>query len=159
LDFPVIIKALLRQDPDVIMIGEIRDGPTAQLAIQAAQTGHLVLSTLHTRDARGALARLKSLGLDQEALESCLRSVSSQRLVRKLCFKCKNQIASDALSSCTYCKGSGHFGRVGIHEILSARHLFNPSIPFISMHEAGQHHIKEGAISLAALETEVCPCH
>lgn len=156
LDFPMIIKALLRQDPDVIMIGEIRDSATAVLAIQAAQTGHLVLSTLHTRNARGALARLKSLGIDQESLESCLRSISSQRLVRKLCSKCKGQITSDSSSICTDCGRLGYFGRIGVHEVLSAQHVFNPSLPFISMHEAGMHHFQAGLIDRVALENEVC---
>ena len=154
LDFSVIIKALLRQDPDVIMIGEIRDSTSAALAIQAAQTGHLVLSTLHTRNARGALARLKSLGVDQESLESCLRSVSSQRLVRKLCAQCKNRNADSTPHLCKNCKGIGYFGRIGIHEVLSDLHIFNPSLPFISMNEAGVHHIKTGLIDRAALEAE-----
>lgn len=156
LDFSTIIKALLRQDPDVIMIGEIRDSPTAALAIQAAQTGHLVLSTLHTRDARSALARLKSLGVDQESLESCLRSISSQRLVRKLCGQCKNSRVDSAPTLCLECKGNGYFGRIGVHEVLSSRHLFDESLQFISMAEAGAQHIQEGWIDAATLKAEVC---
>jgi len=158
LDFPTIIRALLRQDPDVIMIGEIRDSATAQLAIQAAQTGHLVLSTLHTRNARGALTRLKSLGLDQESLESCLRSVSSQRLVRKICQQCLNQSIEEA-SQCRVCKGTGHHGRIGVHEVLSATHLFNSSLTYPSMYEAGLQYVKAGLIQEVDLQTEVGTWH
>ena len=156
LDFSVIIRALLRQDPDVIMIGEIRDSATASLAIQAAQTGHLVLSTLHTRNARGALARLKNLGVDQESLESCLHSVSSQRLVRKLCQTCKGGVLDPLPNTCKYCKGSGYLGRIGIHEVLSGPDLFDPSSSFLSMRDAGMRHINEGLIDRAMLANEVC---
>ncbi|MBU3549777.1 GspE/PulE family protein [Polynucleobacter sp. MWH-Berg-3C6] len=154
LDFPTIIRALLRQDPDVIMIGEIRDSATAQLAIQAAQTGHLVLSTLHTRNARGAFNRLKSLGLGQEALESCLRSVSSQRLVRKICRLCLGRDFKESIK-CSSCKGSGYYGRIGVHEVLSAAHVFDLSFQYSTMYEAGLHHVKAGLIKEADLLTEV----
>ena len=154
LDFPTIIRALLRQDPDVIMIGEIRDSATAQLAIQAAQTGHLVLSTLHTRNARGALNRLKSLGLGQEALESCLRSISSQRLVRKICQQCLGKNAKES-NKCSDCKGSGCYGRIGVHEVLSTMHIFDSSIPSFTMYEAGLQYVKVGLIKEADLLTEV----
>jgi type IV pilus assembly protein PilB len=158
LDFPTIIRALLRQDPDVIMIGEIRDSATAQLAIQAAQTGHLVLSTLHTRNAYGAIPRLKNLGIDQESLESCLLSVSSQRLVRKTCLTCfgHHEIAK---AQCIHCKGSGHFGRIGVHEVLSKIHLFDAHASNISMRDAGLIHMQAGLINQAALDTEVGTWH
>ena len=159
LDFPVIIKALLRQDPDVIMIGEIRDSATAQLAIQAAQTGHLVLSTLHTRDARGALARLKNLGVDQDSLESTLLSVSSQRLLRKICSECSKKAIDTPSMNCSSCMGKGYLGRIGIHEVLSAKHLFNPSLPYLNMHEAGLHYVKTGAVDLTSLNHEVSTWH
>ena len=158
LDFPTIIRALLRQDPDVIMIGEIRDAATAQLAIQAAQTGHLVLSTLHTRNACGAIPRLKNLGIDQELLESCLLSVSSQRLVRKVCQQC---IEHDSINKdqCPSCKGSGYFGRIGVHEVISKTHLFTPSSSNISMRDAGLSHMQTGLINQAALDAEVGSWH
>ncbi len=158
LDFPTIIRALLRQDPDVIMIGEIRDSATAQLAIQAAQTGHLVLSTLHTRNARGALSRLKSLGLDQESLTSCLRSVSSQRLIRKICRHCVNRV-TDKSQKCLVCKGVGSYGRIGVHEVLSSKHLFDPSLNYSTMYEAGLQYVKEGLIKQIDLEAEVGTWH
>lgn len=158
LDFPTIIRALLRQDPDVIMIGEIRDSATAQLAIQAAQTGHLVLSTLHTRNARGALSRLKSLGLDQESLESSLRTVSSQRLIQKICQQCRAQAKHNTIP-CSACKGSGLHGRIGVHEVLSASHLFDPSLKHPTMQEAGLQHIKVGLIRERDLDAEVGTWH
>jgi type IV pilus assembly protein PilB len=158
LDFSTIIRALLRQDPDVIMIGEIRDSATAQIAIQAAQTGHLVLSTLHTRNARGALIRLKSLGLDQESLESCLRTVSSQRLIRKICRQCQGQ-AKHKVTPCAACKGSGRHGRIGVHEVLGVQHLFDSSLKPLTMHEAGLRYVKEGLIRESDLESEVGTWH
>ena len=158
LDFPTIIRALLRQDPDVIMIGEIRDAATAQLAIQAAQTGHLVLSTLHTRNASGAIPRLKNLGIDQESLESCLLSVSSQRLVRKICQQCTRHNMR-ARTDCSTCKGSAYHGRIGVHEVFSKADLFKPNVSPISMQEAGLSHIQAGLINQASLEAEVGTWH
>jgi type II secretory ATPase GspE/PulE/Tfp pilus assembly ATPase PilB-like protein len=156
LDFASIIRALLRQDPDVIMIGEIRDAATAQLAIQAAQTGHLVLSTLHTRNARGALSRLKSLGIDQESIDSCLRCVSSQRLIRTLCQHCLNE--SDQ-TTCKACKGSGYLGRMGVHEILNTTLLDDENIKGLDMHEAGMRHVKSGLINETSLASEIGTWH
>jgi type II secretory ATPase GspE/PulE/Tfp pilus assembly ATPase PilB-like protein len=156
LDFSIIIRALLRQDPDVIMIGEIRDTATAQLAIQASQTGHLVLSTLHTRNARGALTRLKSLGIDQESIDSCLLCVSSQRLIRSLCIHCQKE---KGCSSCNQCKGSGYFGRIGVHEVFSVTQLANQGACGLTMRVAGEHHIQAGLTDKASLLSEVGTWH
>lgn len=154
LDFSTIIRALLRQDPDVIMIGEIRDRASAELALQAAQTGHLVLSTLHTRNARGALARLQALGIDREAMESCVRSISSQRLVQRICTVCQNkQSATD--DSCKLCNGTGYFGRIGVHEVLSEQQLMTSNLQYLTMYEAGLHHVQQGWIERCTLDTEV----
>lgn len=155
LDFPTIIRALLRQDPDVIMIGEIRDSASAQLAIQAAQTGHLVLSTLHTRNAIGALARLKSLGIDQESIESCLRCVSSQRLIRKRCKECNSM---QIKTPCNLCKGSGYFGRIGVHEVLGSEQLF-ASAQALGIYSAGTQLLKSGLIDQISLDTELGTWH
>jgi type IV pilus assembly protein PilB len=155
LDFPTIIRALLRQDPDVIMIGEIRDSASAQLAIQAAQTGHLVLSTLHTRNAIGALSRLKSLGVDQESIESCLRCVSSQRLIRKLCNQCNLNLSK---APCKLCKGSGYFGRIGIHEVLGSKQLFE-SAQTLDIYSAGTQLLKSGLIDQISLDAELGSWH
>ncbi len=155
LDFPTIICALLRQDPDVIMIGEIRDRASAQLAIQAAQTGHLVLSTLHTRNAIGAISRLKSLGIDQESIESCLRCISSQRLVRRRCQECNQTLRKTA---CQFCKGSGYFGRLGVHEVLSSRHLLE-STPHLDLYSAGMQSVQLDLIDQHSLDSEVGTWH
>jgi type II secretory ATPase GspE/PulE/Tfp pilus assembly ATPase PilB-like protein len=155
LDFPTIIRALLRQDPDVIMIGEIRDSASAQLAIQAAQTGHLVLSTLHTRNALGAISRLRSLGVDQESIESCLRCSSSQRLIRKRCKQCN---PNSSKKSCELCKGSGYFGRIGVHEVLGSKHLFD-STQALDIHSAGMQLLKSGLIDQMSLDSELGTWH
>lgn len=154
LDFSTIIRALLRQDPDVIMIGEIRDKASAELAIQAAQTGHLVLSTLHTRNAKAALSRLHNLGIDQHALQSCIRSISSQRLVRKNCPHCCVKGVSQE-SICKTCNGSGYFGRLGVHEVLDTASIFNSDLNYPSMYDAGINHVERGWIKREALEAEV----
>jgi type II secretory ATPase GspE/PulE/Tfp pilus assembly ATPase PilB-like protein len=155
LDFPTIIRALLRQDPDVIMIGEIRDTASAQLAIQAAQTGHLVLSTLHTRNAIAAISRLKSLGVDQESIESCLRCISSQRLIRKRCEKCSQSIKK---TTCHLCKDSGYFGRVGVHEVLGSKQLLESNCP-LDIYTAGMQSVRAGLIDQLSLDSELGSWH
>lgn len=114
-DFLVVLKALLRQDPDIILIGEIRDFQTAQIALQAAQTGHLVFASLHTNNAIGAVDRLINLGCDRELIASCLHLVSAQRLIRKICTICHGQTAN----TCSECNNTGYAGRVAIHELFS----------------------------------------
>jgi general secretion pathway protein E len=111
LDFARALRAILRQDPDIIMIGEIRDFETAQIAIQASLTGHLVLATLHTNDAASAVTRLGDMGIEPFLLSSCLLGVLAQRLVRKLCTSCAGQ-------GCEACGHSGYSGRTGIFELL-----------------------------------------
>ena len=114
------IRALLRQDPDIIMIGEIRDQETAEMAIQAALTGHLVLSTLHTNDAPGAISRLQELGIAHYLIKATLLGVMAQRLVRLLCPDCK-RVAGDAHEAigCAQCRHSGYQGRAGVYEIMT----------------------------------------
>jgi general secretion pathway protein E len=138
------VRALMRQDPDIIMIGEIRDLETAEMAVQAALTGHLVLSTLHTNDAPSAVTRLLELGVAPYLLNATLNGVMAQRLLRTLCPHCKqpvelnraeDQAAWDALVSpfkstrpaqvykpvgCLECRMTGFMGRVGIYETLVA---------------------------------------
>jgi len=131
------LRAILRQDPDVVMVGEIRDRETAEIAVQASLTGHLVLSTLHTNTAIGAITRLKDMGIEPFLLSSSLIAVMSQRLVRLLCVKCKETAelnpaerellrlgpAEEHLSvchakGCESCKYTGYRGRSGIYEII-----------------------------------------
>ena len=120
LDFAKALRAILRQDPDVIMIGEIRDFETAQIAIQASLTGHLVLATLHTNDAVSAVTRLTDMGVEPFLLSSSLLGVLAQRLVRKLCPQCKRQDGEGRWQpvGCAHCNQSGYKGRTGIYELL-----------------------------------------
>jgi general secretion pathway protein E len=113
LTFAKSLRAILRQDPDVIMIGEIRDFETAQIAIQASLTGHLVLATLHTNDAASAVTRLIDMGIEPFLLSSSLLGVLAQRLVRKLCPACHGQACAD-------CSQSGYQGRTGVFELMVA---------------------------------------
>jgi general secretion pathway protein E len=113
LTFAKALRAILRQDPDVIMIGEIRDFETAQIAIQASLTGHLVLATLHTNDAASAVTRLIDMGVEPFLLSSSLLGTLAQRLVRKLCLSCHGQ-------GCGECGHSGYQGRTGVFELLVA---------------------------------------
>ncbi|MGH8451679.1 GspE/PulE family protein [Pseudomonas sp.] len=122
LTFASGIRALLRQDPDIIMIGEIRDQETAEMAIQAALTGHLVLSTLHTNDAPSAISRLQELGIAHYLIKATLIGVMAQRLVRLLCPHCKRVVhaqenAHEAVG-CSECRDSGYLGRAGLYEIM-----------------------------------------
>jgi general secretion pathway protein E len=128
LTFAKALRAILRQDPDVIMIGEIRDFETAQIAIQASLTGHLVLATLHTNDAASAVTRLTDMGVEPFLLSSSLLGVLAQRLVRKLCKHCNPATtptnvatAANAPSTsmgCAECGHTGYLGRTGVFELL-----------------------------------------
>ena len=146
--FARALRAILRQDPDVVMIGEIRDLETAQIAVQASLTGHLVLATLHTNDAPGAVTRLVDMGIEPYLLASTLNGVLAQRLVRKLCAECKAPYEPDAAArtifgnasperlyravGCGACNFSGYKGRTGIYELLTAddalRHLVHDTV-------------------------------
>jgi general secretion pathway protein E len=125
LSFAKALRAILRQDPDVIMIGEIRDFETAQIAIQASLTGHLVLATLHTNDASSAVTRLTDMGVEPFLLSSSLLGVLAQRLVRKLCTQCKlaapphkKMPTEPRPVGCGHCGQTGYWGRTGIFELL-----------------------------------------
>jgi general secretion pathway protein E len=169
LGFAEGVRALMRQDPDIIMVGEIRDLETAEMAVQAALTGHLVLSTLHTNDAPSAIARLLELGVPAYLLNATLNGVMAQRLVRTLCPHCKqpmemnrteDQDAWNALVSpwkskhparlykpvgCLECRMTGYMGRVGIYEVLlctqGMKSLVNQSADLAALREQG---FKEG---------------
>lgn len=138
LTFAVALRAFLRQDPDVIMVGEIRDDETADVAVKAAQTGHLVLSTLHTNDAPAAIARLIDIGVEPYNLAAALRMVTAQRLVRRLCVACRTPSPHSAAAlraagfadaqldgwqpysaaGCAKCHGIGYRGRIGVHQVM-----------------------------------------
>lgn len=130
------LRAILRQDPDVVMVGEIRDMETAEMAIQASLTGHLVLSTVHTNSAVAAITRLRDMGVEPFLLASTVKGILAQRLVRKLCSNCKVPVADDTLlreqlgvsaakqvhfcepQGCKSCGGKGYSGRIGVYELV-----------------------------------------
>jgi general secretion pathway protein E len=132
--FAAGLRAILRQDPDVVMVGEIRDVETAQVAVQASLTGHLVLSTVHTNDALGAVTRLRDMGVEPFLLASTLRVILAQRLVRRLCAACRRPEPADAATarlvgvhlghvlyrpgSCPECSHTGFTGRIGVYEVV-----------------------------------------
>ena len=134
-EFSTALRSLLRQDPDIIMVGEIRDQATANIAVQAALTGHLVLSTLHTNDAPGAVVRLLDLGVAPYLVSASLIAVLAQRLVRKICLNCKTEYEPSASIKkvveknngkierfyrgvgCKKCRNTGYAGRIAIHEL------------------------------------------
>jgi general secretion pathway protein E len=122
LTFAKALRAILRQDPDVIMIGEIRDYETAQIAIQASLTGHLVLATVHTNDAPSTVSRLIDMGVEPFLLSSSLLGVLAQRLVRKLCVHCKRVDARGRYHpvGCAECSQTGYKGRTGVYELMVA---------------------------------------
>ena len=171
LNFATTLRAFLRQDPDVLMVGEIRDHETADMAIKASQTGHLVLSTLHTQDAPSALVRLRNMGMTTYNLASSISLISAQRLVRCLCRHCKvpvvvsssllkdlgwqfSEVNSNralhfySAQGCAQCH-KGYWGRIGIFQLI----LISPSLQHLILQDAGRNAFaaqaeKEGVISL-----------
>ena len=159
LTFASALRSILRQDPDIIMVGEIRDSQTADIAIKAALTGHLVLSTLHTTDAAGSIVRLLNMGIEGFLIASSVIMVGAQRLVRKLCPDCKEpyELGQDlkkkmALTqaeklvfyrpkACKACNGTGYSGRIGIIEVL----VLTPAIKELIMKKASEAEIKIAA--------------
>jgi len=136
LSFAKALRAILRQDPDVIMIGEIRDYETAQIAIQASLTGHLVLATLHTNDAASAVTRLTDMGVEPFLLSSSLLGVLAQRLVRKLCSTCAGK-------GCGECGQTGYQGRTGVFELM----LANEKVRMLIHNRASEAEIREAALA------------
>lgn len=159
------LRSILRQDPDIVMVGEIRDSETAEIAFQAAQTGHLVLSTLHTNDAPSAVTRLMDLGIQPFLISSALLAVVGQRLVRKICPNCKAEDPSaaaliDKLPSyitrdrkitpwkgkgCESCQYNGYTGRIGIYEIMNmTRYLKDLLLPGVASQAIARGAAREG---------------
>jgi len=145
LDFASGVRALLRQDPDIIMVGEIRDLETAQVAIQAALTGHLVLSSLHTDDACGAIGRLLELGVAHYLIKATLVGVVAQRLVRTLCTACKTTAGA---TGCRECRQTGYRGRTGVYEVLELndrlRELIGPACDVLELRRQARSEGMEG---------------
>ncbi|MCK5081646.1 MAG: Flp pilus assembly complex ATPase component TadA [Candidatus Omnitrophica bacterium] len=163
LTFASALRAFLRQDPDVLMLGEIRDTETAEIAVEAALTGHLMISTLHTNDAAGTVSRLIDMEIEPFLLSSALLGVCAQRLLRRVCANCKKEYKLTAKElkemevtykfekdpttfskgeGCSVCSGTGYKGRLGIHEILT----LNDELKTLIMKKATASEIKEAAI-------------
>jgi general secretion pathway protein E len=161
-DFAAGVRTLLRQDPDIIMVGEVRDRDTGDMAVQAALTGHLVLSTLHTNDAPTAVTRLLDLGIPAYLINSTLLGVMAQRLVRTLCPHCKEPVdppddatwaaitapwrgekptQTMAARGCLECRMTGYLGRIGLYEIM----LMTPAVRRLMTQEADDRAIREQA--------------
>ncbi|HPZ08914.1 MAG TPA: type IV-A pilus assembly ATPase PilB [Candidatus Eremiobacteraeota bacterium] len=168
LHFSTALRSFLRQDPDIIMVGEIRDQETAQIAIESALTGHLVLSTLHTNDAPGAITRLIDMGIEPFLVASALVGVIAQRLVRRICPNCRESytppeeaVAKFGLNladtnivfyhgrGCEHCKGTGYKGRSGIYEMMTINENVRPLIlrnaPTVEVKDAA---IENGMVTL-----------
>lgn len=137
LDFSRLLRSFLRQDPDIIMLGEIRDEESAAMALRAAQTGHLVLSTLHTNDAISAISRLQQLGIQQHEIESSLLLVIAQRLVRKRCQKC-GHFQEDSCDC-----HQGYRGRIGVYQFLHWQQE-GYQTDFACLRESGLEKVKQG---------------
>ncbi len=169
LDFAAGVRALMRQDPDIIMVGEIRDLETAEMAIQAALTGHLVLSTLHTNDAPSAITRLLDIGVPAYLIKSTVLGIMAQRLVRVLCPHCKEKIPLDASAwqqlvtpwkvappehmyrpvGCLECRNTGYRGRQGVYEILTLSEAVQPLVePHADIRRIRLTSMKEGMRTL-----------
>jgi type IV pilus assembly protein PilB len=166
LTFASALRAFLRQDPDVIMVGEVRDQETAQICLRAALTGHMVLSTLHTNDALAAVNRMVDMGVERFLLASALRLVEAQRLVRRLCEKCKEGYKMDAETSakwhldpqadyfrpkgCEVCRSTGYKGRVGLFEAIRVtpklRDMIAAGVPLPELRKESQ---KQGMMLLS----------
>ncbi|MDZ5255061.1 GspE/PulE family protein [Clostridium sp. LIBA-8841] len=160
LTFATGLRSILRQDPDIIMIGEIRDTETAQIAIRAAITGHLVLSTLHTNDAPSSILRLEDMGVQKYLIANAIKGVIAQRLVRKICPKCEEKYEANSYEKsilgidkhenlilhkgrgCVYCNNTGYVGRAGIYEIMEITKKHRDAI----LNSEGAHVLKEISI-------------
>jgi type IV pilus assembly protein PilB len=162
LTFAAALRAFLRQDPDVIMVGEIRDYETAEIGVKAALTGHLVLSTLHTNDAPSAVTRLLNMGIEPFLVASSVLLILAQRLLRRICSQCRGPVAVPSIalvdvglseeeaatltcfkgSGCETCSGTGYKGRIAIYEVL----LLSPEIRDLILSGASAVEIKRTAI-------------
>ena len=168
LTFSSALRTLLRQDPDIIMVGEVRDEETARTAIQAALTGHLVLTTLHTNDAASAITRLINMNVEPFLIGASLQMVLAQRLVRRVCPKCRTEYEPSrnirkALermdveiekffrgTGCSHCRNTGYRGRIGLHELLSVDdHLRDAITAEVSLSQLRESALKDGMLTLA----------
>lgn len=182
MEFATGLRAILRQDPDVVMVGEIRDPETAEIAVQAAMTGHLVLSTVHTNSALAAIARLRDLGVEPFLLSTSLTGILAQRLVRRLCPNCRKEISPDPAlagqaglpdwpkgarmyepAGCDVCRNTGYSGRLGLYELVPVNDALRQAIHKEASDaeletaglKAGQSLLEQGVARVLAGETSL----
>ncbi len=150
--FPEGLRSVLRQDPDVIIVGEIRDSETARIAVSAALTGHRVFATIHTNSADEVVTRFIDMGIERYMIEATLKLVVAQRLVRCLCIKCVSQSSSDewVSSGCIECREKGYAGRTVVYELVSGQYKS------ISLIEDGIKKSKQGKVLLADIMSLSC---
>jgi type IV pilus assembly protein PilB len=169
LTFAAALRSILRQDPDKVMIGEIRDKETGTIAIEAALTGHLVLSTLHTNDAPSAITRLTEMGIEPFLTASAVTLVMAQRLARRLCTECREQYTPEEhaldrigfpyekgnppklyrAKGCKKCNGIGYKGRMGVHEVMTmSETIERMTVENVSADEIGRQAVSEGMLTL-----------
>jgi type II secretory ATPase GspE/PulE/Tfp pilus assembly ATPase PilB-like protein len=164
LGFNAALRRIFRQDPDIIMVGEIRDTETAELAVRAALTGHLVFATLHTNNAIEAAYRLQNMGIPSYLISAVLRSVVAQRLVRKVCSQCDNK-------GCSHCSGTGYQGRTVIAEIISVTETIADNVSkgiesgefrrllekshYKTLHDDGKEKVKDNITTMEELKREL----
>jgi general secretion pathway protein E len=162
--FATGLRSLLRQDPDVILVGEVRDKETAELAIQASLTGHLVLATLHTNDAPSAIPRLVDIGVPPYLITSSLLGVLAQRLLRRVCKVCHGTKVEPSGERCEACYGTGYKGRLAVYEIMmmteELRRLTGQNADAISLSDSAKRggfqsmHVDAGIKAQAGVTTE-----
>ena len=163
------LRAILRQDPDIIAVGEIRDGETAQICMRSAITGHVVLSTIHTNDAVGTIERLEDIGVEPYLVATALRGVVSQRLVRRICPKCRESYEASEEEvrtlgldpqqkhtfyrgkGCADCFNTGYRGRIGVFEILEIDHRLQRQIASKANRGAIEAELKNGKSGFTTL--------
>ncbi len=165
LTFASGLRSIVRQDPDIMMVGEIRDLETAEIAIQSALTGHLVFSTLHTNDAPGAITRLLNMGVEHYLASSCMEGILAQRLIRVICENCKQEVELDKRTlklmghlldkhikiykgeGCKECSFTGYRGRKGIFELL----VVNDEIRHLILKKTSTNIIRQKAIEIGMI--------
>jgi len=172
LTFATSLRSFLRQDPDIIMVGEIRDTETADIAIKAALTGHLVFSTLHTNDAPSSVTRLMDMGVPHYLVASATRLIMAQRMVRKICQRCKEEVnltkeqveslkaAPELLrglrafagKGCSACGDSGKAGRIGLFEVMP----ITPAIESLILQKASDSEIRQLALKEGMFSLRMC---
>jgi type IV pilus assembly protein PilB len=174
LNFAAALRSFLRQDPNIVLVGEIRDFETAEIAIKAALTGHLVLSTLHTNDAPSTISRLMNMGIEPFLVATSVNLIQAQRLIRRVCKDCKQEVQTppEALievglsadeaktiktykgKGCATCNNTGYKGRIGLYEVMEITDELRELILMITLRESGLFKIREGVTTIEEVVRE-----